>query len=402
MAPYVRLFSGSSLVVAVNKCDRLAESELTETIMPDFSGYIRDAWSAEPAAVLCVSARSHLTNPGWDTDAPPKHDRDQFDQLRALIVDTFNPSGFSVDRRLENARSLRAYLQSTVRREAHKESIHLDAAIERMAMAEAEAMKEALTAFRSDGPSLTPGINVRLYQQLAQRWLGPVGWLVALWTRILVFGTGIASLLRIGNPVRQIVGAVSSIRHYSDTKKAVQAVDRGTGATRALLRYDTTMARAWPDIAETFIKARFTASIREARRAPGYGEDVGKRLMQIWNDALEDELSQMGRRMSNGLLQLVFNLPVLGILGYAGWLTALNFFAGNILAGDFFLHAFWTIALVLLLSFFLLQGVIRLLAGKDRMLERVFSRVKGALDQRQHLSDSPIWQQANLILGLKD
>ena len=104
LAPYVRLFSGESLVVAVNKCDRLAESELTGTIMPDFSRYIRDAWSAEPAAVLCVSARSHLKDPGWDREATPKHDRNQFDQLRQLIVGTFNRSGFSVDRRLENAR----------------------------------------------------------------------------------------------------------------------------------------------------------------------------------------------------------------------------------------------------------------------------------------------------------
>ncbi len=67
-------------------------------------------------------------------------------------------------------------------------------------------MRQAATAFRGDGNALMPGINVRLYQQLAQRWLGPVGWLVAVWTRILVFGTGIASLLRFGNPVRQIVG----------------------------------------------------------------------------------------------------------------------------------------------------------------------------------------------------
>ncbi len=121
LAPYVRLFSGESLVVAVNKCDRLAEAELTGTIMPDFFRYIRDAWSVEPAAVLCVSARSHLKNPDWDREATPRHDSNQFDQLRQLIVGTFNRSGFSVDRRLENARSLREYLRQTVRSQAQKE-----------------------------------------------------------------------------------------------------------------------------------------------------------------------------------------------------------------------------------------------------------------------------------------
>jgi GTPase SAR1 family protein len=400
LAPYVRLFSGASLVVAVNKCDRLAESELTGTIMPEFTRYIREAWSAEPSAVLCVSARSHLKDPGWDREASPKHDWNQFDRLRQLIVDTFNRSGFSVDRRLENARSLRVYLQQTIRDEAQKEKSILDAAVDQMTATEAEAMQQALTAFRGDGTSLTPGINVRLYQQLAQRWLGPVGWLVAIWTRILVFGTGIASMLRVGNPVRQIFGAVAAVRHYTDSKKAMDAADRGTGAGMALQRYDSAIARAWPDIAETLITARFVPSVREDHRAPGYGEEIGQRLSQIWNNALDDELARAGRRLSSGLLQLVFNLPVLGILGYAGWLTALNFLAGSILPSDFFLHAFWTIVLVLLLSFFLLQGVIRLAAGKERLLERVFSRVRDAVDQQCNLSESPVFKQANTIIRL--
>jgi len=402
LAPYVRLFSGESLVVAVNKCDRLAESELTDTIMPEFSRYIRDAWSAKPAAILSVSARSHLKDPGWDPAAMPKHDRNQFDQLQQLIVGTFNRSGFSVDRRLENARSLRAYLQQTVRGEAEKGKKHLDEAIGQMAASEAEAMRQAVTAFRGDGNALMPGINVRLYQQLAQRWLGPVGWLVAVWTRILVFGSGIASLLRFGNPVRQIFGAVSAVRHYADSKKAMDAADRGSGAGMALHRYDSAIARAWPDIAETLIKARFAPSVREATHAPGYGEEIGQRLSQIWNDALEDELAKAGRRLSGGLLQLVFNLPVLGILGYAGWLTAVNFFSGSILSSNFFLHAFWTIVLILFLSFFLLQGVIRLAAGKERLLERIFARVREAVDEQRNLSENPVWQQANTIVRLGD
>lgn len=402
LAAYVRLFSGASLVVAVNKCDRLAESELTDTIMPEFAGYIRDAWSVDPAAILCVSARSRLEHPDWDTDARPKHDRNQFDQLQQLIRDTFNRSGFSVDRRLENARSLRDFLQKNVRDEATKTAKQLDMAIDQMAAGEADAMRQAVAAFRSDDATVTPGINIRLYQQLAQRWLGPVGWLVAVWTRILVFGTGISALLRFGNPVRQLFGAVSAVRHYADSKKATQAADHGAGASVALHRYDSALARAWPDIAEKLIQAGFAVSVREAHRAPGHGEDIGQRLSQIWNEALEDELSRTGRRLSSGWLQLVFNLPVLGIIGYAGWLTAVNFFSGTILTSNFFLHAFWTIVLVLFLSFFLLQGVIRMAAGKERLVERVFSRVRKAVDQHSHLSDSPVWRQAELILGLRD
>ncbi|MGA6926952.1 MAG: hypothetical protein WBY88_14785, partial [Desulfosarcina sp.] len=362
--------------------------------------YIREAWSTEPAAILCVSARSRLRHPGWDDTVRPRHDRNQFDQLRHLIVESFNRSGFSVDRRLENARSLRDYLRQAVSGEAQKEHKLLEGAMAQMVASEADAMRQAVTAFRGDGTFLAPGINVRLYQQLAQRWLGPVGWLVAVWARILVFGTGIASLVRFGNPLRQITGAVSAVKQYGRSKKALDAVERGAGAGEALHRYDSAIARAWPDIAERLIKARFVSSVRDAGRAPGYGDDVGQRLSQVWNEALEDELSQAGRRLSGGLLQLAFNLPVLGVMGYAGWLTTVNFFSDSILPGDFFLHAFWTIAIVLLLSFFLLQGVIRLAAGKDRLLERVFSKVREAVDQQADLSENPVWRQATMVLGI--
>ena len=402
LAPYVRLFSGQSLVVAVNKCDRLDALELSETIMPEFSGYIREAWSIQPAAVLCVSARSHLDTPGWDENANPRHDRDQFDQLRRLIVETFNRAGFSVDRRLENARSLRSYLEQSVGDEARRERKYLREAVEQIKASETEAMQQAVTAFRGDGSSVAPGINVRLYQQLAQRWLGPVGWLVAIWARILVFGTGIAALLRFGNPVRQIFGAVSTVKHYGESKKALDAAERGAGAGIALSRYAGTIARQWPDIAETLVSARFTPAVRDTHRAQGSGEAIDVRLSRIWSDALDDELDLAGRRLSGGLLQLIFNLPVLGVIGYTGWLTVVNFFSDTILSSDFFLHAFWTIMLILFLSFFLLQGVIRLAAGKERLVEKVFSRVRREAAQEGNLSESTVWRQANVILGLGD
>jgi GTPase Era involved in 16S rRNA processing len=400
LSPYVRLFNGESLVVAVNKCDRLAEKELTDTIMPEFNSYIREAWSVEPAAVLSISARSHLRHPGWDETARPKHQRNQFDRLRAIIADTFNRSGFSIDHRLENARSLRGYLLQTIRGEAQKEKDHLDAAVERMAACENEAMQQAVTAFRGQSGSLTPGINVRLYHHLAQRWLGPVGWLVAIWTRILALGSGVSALLRFGNPVRQLFGIASAAKQLADSGKDGETADRGSGAGAALHRYDSTISSAWPDIAEMLVKARFAPSVRESRRAPGDGEAIGRHLSRIWSDALEDELFHAGRGLSGGWLQLTFNLPTLGVLGYAGWLTVVDFFSNHILSGAFFLHAFWTIMLVLLLSFFLLQGLIRLAVGRERLAERVFTHVQQAVAGRSEIAENPVWREAKTILSL--
>ncbi|PIE67404.1 MAG: hypothetical protein CSA23_03920 [Deltaproteobacteria bacterium] len=400
LRPYVRLFDGASLVVVVNKSDRLAEDELTDIIMPEFDNYIRTAWDVEPAAVLCISARRHLRQPAWDPKATPRHDRDQFAQLQDLIRNTFDSAAFSVDRRLENARNIRDCVHQQLRDEARLAGESLDLALLRMADCEAGAMRQAVKAFQRDGNALSVGINVRLYQQLAQRWLGPVGWVVAIWARILVFGTGIAAMLRFGNPVRQVFGAVSALRHHADATKAVADADQGTGASTALMRYDSAMARCWPEIAEILVGARFTPSVRQAQQAPGQGASVGRHLDRVWNDALDEVLSRAGRRLSTGLLQLLFNLPVLGVLGYAGWLTAVNFFSGNILSSNFFLHAFWTIVLILFLTFFLFQGLVRLAAGKEKLVAQVFDRVQKALDGEDRVGDSPVWRQVRIVRGL--
>jgi hypothetical protein len=99
-------------------------------------------------------------------------------------------------------------------------------------------------------------------------------------------------LLRFGNPVRQFAGAVSAVRHFADSKKAIDAADRGSGSGMALQRYDRSIARRWPDIAEMLIASPFCpVGPREAQRAPGHGEEIGRHLAQIWNDALEEELS---------------------------------------------------------------------------------------------------------------
>jgi len=205
----------------------------------------------KPAAVLCVSARSHLAHPGWDERVRPKHYRDQFDQLRQRIVKTFNRAGFSADRRIENARSLKVYLEKTIREEAQKEAGPLRSAMAQMAATQTEALQAAVAAFEGEGRRVAPGINVRLYQHLAQRWLGPVGWLVAVWTRILVFGTGIASLLRFGNPVRQLLEAVSVVKQVGASKKAMDDADQGRGAGVALSKYLREAANGQDSISES-------------------------------------------------------------------------------------------------------------------------------------------------------
>ena len=125
LAPFIRRFNGESLVSVINKCDRQDEAELKDRILPDFSAYIQAAWQTTVDRMLCISARRHLRDPQFDETAGPKHDFDQFEDLRELIFDSINRAGYVVDRRLENARSLRDFVFVEASREisGHRTSL---------------------------------------------------------------------------------------------------------------------------------------------------------------------------------------------------------------------------------------------------------------------------------------
>jgi len=117
LAPFVSRFNGESLVGVINKVDRQDEKELKKRILPDFAAYIRDAWQIPIDRMFCISARRHLQNPQFDPTAAPKHDFDEFEDLQALIFDNMNRARYVVDRRLENARSLRDFVMAEAVRE---------------------------------------------------------------------------------------------------------------------------------------------------------------------------------------------------------------------------------------------------------------------------------------------
>ena len=85
----------------------------------------------------------------------------------------------------------------------------------------------------------------------------------------------------------------------------------------------------------------------------GAGDDGFKdRLATIWTETLEAEIERLTGKLSGMLLQIIFNIPVVSILGYCGWLTLQTFFEGSYLPSDFFMHAFWAIGIILVLQFF--------------------------------------------------
>jgi GTPase Era involved in 16S rRNA processing len=400
LLPYVQRFDGESLVVVLNKCDRLAEEELKQSIFPDFEAYLRSAWPGMVDTVLCASARRHLQNPAWDSSAAPRHAHDQFESLKRIIQDNTRHGSYVVDRRVENARHLRQIVLDEVRRELAADSAGLREADQRLRALERQAAEEAVDAMQSAETRKFLGTDILLYQKLSQMWLGPVGWMIAVWARLLIFGAGLVALFRFGRPVHQLVGVLSALRHHRDAGRDVSDSRDGRYIDRAMARYRRVVMEKWPDIAALLKRGRFDARVGEIPLYPREEEELGTRLALLWSDTLETEIERRARMLSRLVWQFIFNAPGLAILGYAGWLTVTRFLSGAYLTGHFFLHAFWAVLITLLLSFFLLQIAIRLTAKGERIQRHCFERLRQEMRPFQLPFQNPVRDQIETLLEL--
>ena len=401
LAPFISRFNGQSLVAVINKCDRQDEQELKNRIMPDFADYIRTAWQAPVDRLLCLCARRHLKDPQWDETAAPKHDFDQFEELQQLIFEGINRADYVVDRRLENAASLRDFIFEEVRRQIDTHRPRLEAAGQQIREAERKSFLAAVSAMKNDDARQFVGVGLMVYQKLTQRWVGPMGWMIAIWARLMIFGSGIAALFRFGRPVRQVMGMVSAWRHLKQSKSAVDDTASGQRVDAGLRTYRLTTMGNWPDIGESLVAGGFDAAVRQVTDVLPVESSFSEKLAQLWGDALESEIERVSQKLSGMILQILFNLPVFGILGYIGWITVRRFFLENYLTVDFFLHALWVIGIVLLLSFFIFQIGVRLTAGSERVTARAFEQMKRRADQLETVTATPVQVQLETIAGLE-
>jgi GTPase SAR1 family protein len=402
MGDYVSRFDGDSIGVVLNKCDRLDETELRRKIVPEFIDYLAGAWKIPVDSVLCVSARRNLHQPEWDEGARPKHDFDQFYRLREIVFGMLDHGASAVDRRLANAVSLRDYLFQVVQSSVAQDEPLLRAAAEDMQAVENKALRNAVSALAADDRKQAVGWNVLLYQRLAQRWMGPVGWMVALWSRMLIFGSGLAAVFRFGRPLRQVVGMVSSLRRAKESRRATDGTTRGENLDQAMGSYRRTLMEEWPHIAGNLVKARFDPAVRQLEHALPEKESLTRELAALWGEALDTVMERMATNLSHTLLQLVFNLPALAILVLAGWRTAKGFVWGNYLSTDFFLHAVMAIGIIMLLSFFVLQVIFRWAAGPESLARQTLTEVGRRVEIFRSYPLNSISSQVEIILELSD
>jgi energy-coupling factor transporter ATP-binding protein EcfA2 len=400
LAPFIRKFNGESLVSVMNKCDRLDKLELKNRILLDFSMYIQAAWQTSVDQILCVSARRHLADPQWDCTAVPKHDFDQFEELQNLIFDSINRAGYVVDRRLENARSLRDFVFDEAEQELSGHSFSLETAKQKIREAEKKSFLEAVTSMKNDDTRQLFGIGLMVYQKLAQRWVGPMGWMIAIWARLLIFGTGMAALFRFGRPVTQIMGMISAWKHFKESKSATADARSDERVGAGLRTYRLSTMSSWPDIAESLIGGGFDGAVRRVDDALPGGDRLSGKLAGVWSETLESEIERVSRKLSGILLQIVFNLPAFGILVYSGWVTVKGFLLGEYLAGSFFLHALCSIVIIILLSFFIFQALVRLVAGPERLTTKAFEKMKRQAEHADMMAANPVFLQLETLIEL--
>ena len=132
------------------------------------------------------------------------------------------------------------------------------------------------------------GVNVRFYQALAQRWLGPVGWLVAIWSRLTVFGSGLTALVRFGNPLAQIWGLITTWQRYRKSRDALASLKDQSRLDLALQTFDRCGWCTGPTSPSRLIRGRFKPEVR--RLGKNDPEQVGQTLDRLWDDALEKEI----------------------------------------------------------------------------------------------------------------
>lgn len=369
LRPLVDLFPKDSVYGILTHCDRRPEAELKDSIRPDLEKHLSRAWSRESIEVFCVSGRSHLSDPEWPKGAGPLHSFDEFSKVHELLFGELNRGSVVLDRRIQQAEHLAEYVRKSIATKAGETIAAAAMTGRQIAALQQDALKAAVGSMERKGGEELFAMDVMLYQRMAQLSWGPVGWLVAIWSKLLSWGSGALGVLRFGSPVMQAWGAISSAVKHKQTTEAIGQASDSQWVEDALREYRAELNRRWPDIADTLIHAGFSREILAKENISPDLDGFRNRVASAWVHSLTESIEKTAQGLSHSSLQLVLNLPFIVIAGKVAYTCILSFLASNYLSDDYFRHALFTLVLVWILPFILLQLLVKF-AGGMRMLAR--------------------------------
>lgn len=390
LEPLVRRFDGRSVLIVVNKCDRLDEAECRGAVLDDFRSHLTVVWGVALEPPLAVSARRHLHEPAWDPGAEPRHGIDRFAELRERLAAAAAGGSGRGERRVENAQHLKDLFLAELEAALSASRPALEAARALLARAQAGALEQALTVLeRGEGFAAGEAAAI-LQRKVAVAWSGPLGWLLLFWSRLSGPGDG-------------IVGRLAPWRAAAQRRRTARFSfgDNPAAVGEAVRAWRLHLLSAWPEVAERLVAGGFDPAVRDPRLAEELAERLAVPLLSRFPGWVEETLEATARRFGAWPVQALFNAPVVGMFLWIGIEAVVSFFRGRILPGDYFTHGFWATLLVGLLSFTMLQLALRP-AGTPRSLLRR-ARARFSATAAQHLSrlpDHPLPVQLEEVLRL--
>jgi len=350
LAPYVRQLPPEAIIPALNMVDRAPRAELEREIVPDFQRVIRQEWQINPEKVYLLSAKTSAPGETFLPDETPLHEVNEFPALRRFLFEALNQAGQVADRRMAQAEHLLDVLRQDTCRTLEQSAPQRQRVAEDLADLHAQAQRtlaQEMGAQAGRGSGLD--LHAALYGMFAQRWWGPVGWLIALWSVILRIGGFFSHLGRPANPLTAIWGAETEKRPATLPAPQIRpwfhAIER-------------LYAEQWPPIADALVQAGFDPRVRETAFWEQQTRASEEQVQGRWAAIYEEHLARLAGVLAAWPLQLLFNLPVIGIALWIGAETILGFFTGNYLPADYFRSAAIVTAIVWALAFIAVQVVV--------------------------------------------
>ncbi|MFO7695659.1 MAG: hypothetical protein R6X16_00690, partial [Anaerolineae bacterium] len=358
LAPAMRRLPPDAIVPVLNRVDRVTEAALDRELTPDLQLALRSEWGFDAGRIYHVSARAALEGPGSIEDEHPLHGRNQFGELQGKVLQTLNRAGEAASRRGAHAERLVALLQEDVAARVDQAGARNEARtrLNELNHRARQTMAEQVLATLEGGAasSLAEG----LYERLARRWWGPVGWLIAVWAVALRFIGWLKSVTR-----RR--GAPAGELSIADA-----------GARQALIATQASLyAVTWPPLGDLLVQIGFSPQVRHTDQWRAHAESVAAAMLAGGEAAVEGVLDQLANRLSLWIWQLLLNGPLIGLVVWVGVRAVGGLFDDVYLGGDFFQQAAIAAAVLWLAAFVILQ----LSAGMalHRPLERSLARALG-------------------------
>lgn len=375
LRPIIAEYDQESVIPILGWVDRIEHTQLQEEVIPDFRRHLASEWDWKGKDWFAVSAAASLPDPSFPIGEAPLHDFNEFEKLRDFLLAQMGHAGVRVDLRVSRAIALARLADQRTQEVLQDTQTHRTTAEAAVADFDHSVIRRLADGISAGDVVRSKSLAAVLYEELSQRWWGPTGWLIAIWSRLLSAQRWTSGLLKESPPRLSLLPSqrMLALPAGGGEEGGVPAPSNDLSNAKALLR--DLQNEQWPTVSERLLKAGFESKVRRWDVASGITQRTLEALHEEWQRTHADQTDRIARRLSNPMLQLVVNFPSVFILGWIVLQTVLTFFLGAYLPAEYFRHAIVTFLLVWGLSFALFQFWFNLFTG-DRFLQTVQRRFR--------------------------